>query len=1203
MRKYLFTVVLVFFSLNSFADYESYTNQNVSGQDFSGRSLVRSLWRDATAVETNFSNSDLTNADFESATLTNADFTDAVITGAYFYNTTSKGFTKEQLYSTASYKNKDLSDVGLGYNDLTGWNFAGQTLTNADLSGATLTNANLGFATLTNANLGFATLTNADLSGATLTNVYFESATLTNADLSGATLTNVYFESATLTNADLSGATLTNVYFYFATLTNADFTDAVITGANFGNTTSEGFTKEQLYRTASYKNKDLSGVDLFSNNLTGWNFAGQNLTNASFYSATLTNADFTDAVITGADFYNTTSKGFTKEQLYRTASYKNKDLSGVDLGYNDLTGWNFTDVIITGANFGNTTSKGFTKEQLYSTASYKNKDLSGVGLGYNDLTGWNFTDVIITGACFRNTTSKGFTKEQLYSTASYKNKDLSGVDLSGNDLTGWDFSSQTLTNANFYSATLTNADLSGATLTNANLGFATLTNADLSGATLTNANLGSATLTNADLSGATLTNANLGFATLTNADLSGATLTNANLGFATLTNADLSGATLTNAYFADVIITGADFGSTTSKGFTKEQLYRTASYKNKDLSGVGLSGNDLTGWDFSSQNLTNADFSGARFIGKTSFGNSVSRTSDLSGANFTNADFSGVSGYIYLKGVNTNFTGADFTGTRLYGVSNSSDFNFENANFTNVKDYASANLLFYHANIKGANFTQNITSSLGADYSTFTSALYVTKSYLEHDLSGINFTNCFTYNYGFERVNLNFQNQNLTGANLTNVGRDVQWIKNPQPYDIFMQNIVSCDFRGANLTDAIINGASIAYITSEQLYSTASYKNKNLSGVWFYSLYSNSMSSENVDLTGQNLTKAFLDVSLANFDLTDSIINEVSFGRNSALSKEQLYSTKSYKDKNLQGIGLFFREIDLSGFDFSCQDLTNACFCLAGASPNLLDADFTDAIITNVIFSSYSDPGLFSDSSGFTKEQLYSTKNYKENNLGGIKLVGKIYGWDFRGKDISQMDISNRRNIISTDGTILDFAMASSDDSFSIRKYVSQVATMALDGDSTISAKIDKTASISNSTLTLESDAELEVVENATLVLADGGKIVFEASEGEKSILQIAEGSAFNFADGASIEILLTEDFKTPQTFAVMNWTDVSKITGLENLVKGENIFVESDVAHIWGWSFSVESDGLYISVPEPATYAAIFGALALAFAAYRRRK
>ena len=72
-------------------------------------------------------------------------------------------------------------------------------------------------------------------------------------------------------------------------------------------------------RTAS----KLEGV-----NLTGCSFAGQNLTNAIFGFATLTNADFTGAAVARA-YLGFTS--LTSSQLYSTASYKAKNLAGIEL--------------------------------------------------------------------------------------------------------------------------------------------------------------------------------------------------------------------------------------------------------------------------------------------------------------------------------------------------------------------------------------------------------------------------------------------------------------------------------------------------------------------------------------------------------------------------------------------------------------------------------------------------------------------------------------------------------------------------------------------------------------------------------------------------------------------------------------------------------------------------------------------------------
>ena len=172
------------------------------------------------------------------------------------------GFTKEQFYSTASYKSGDLSGILLWENDLGGWDFGGKNLTDMDFKDAVLTGAN--------------------------------------------------------------------------------FKDAIIAGVNFYGTISKGFTKEQLYSTASYKAGDLSGVEFWYGDVSGWDFKGQNLSGANFVYSILTNADFENAVINMARFNNIDGDGLTKEQLYSTASYKNKDLRGVNFGGINLSGWEYS---------------------------------------------------------------------------------------------------------------------------------------------------------------------------------------------------------------------------------------------------------------------------------------------------------------------------------------------------------------------------------------------------------------------------------------------------------------------------------------------------------------------------------------------------------------------------------------------------------------------------------------------------------------------------------------------------------------------------------------------------------------------------------------------------------------------------------------------------------------------------------------------
>jgi uncharacterized protein YjbI with pentapeptide repeats len=127
-----------------------------------------------------------------------------------------QSLTAAQLYSTASYKMKDLTDITFDNNNLTGWNFADQNLTGASFRNAILTDANL--------------------SHANLAQVFLDNAVLKNANLSQTNLTNIRFNSALdLGNVNLSGADMrgTNDYYYFSattTMTNLIRNDGSIQG-------------------------------------------------------------------------------------------------------------------------------------------------------------------------------------------------------------------------------------------------------------------------------------------------------------------------------------------------------------------------------------------------------------------------------------------------------------------------------------------------------------------------------------------------------------------------------------------------------------------------------------------------------------------------------------------------------------------------------------------------------------------------------------------------------------------------------------------------------------------------------------------------------------------------------------------------------------------------------------------------------------
>jgi uncharacterized protein YjbI with pentapeptide repeats len=371
-----------------------------------------------------------------------------------------------------------------------------------------------------------------NLAGRDLTRAYLIGAEMSGADARGANLTNADMSKAYLANANLSDANLTDAVLDAASLAGANFSGATVRRASirrefvtnvscglFGCTSTTigygGISPAQLATTLDYQARDLTGMDLEGNNFTGANLVDQNLTNVDLHGATLTDANFTGATILGASFgrYTITSGCERKPTIDSCRT---------------------------------------------TTSSF------GTGISF----------------------------AQLSSTASYLARDLSGIDLGGNNLTGGNFSQQNLTGASFLGANLASADFSSANLTQVNLRSATLTSANLSGV---------------DAPGADFSDANL----------SSAVLSGANLSQAILARTSFSSASLTGANLASAVVRGANFTRSVEGvgGISLAQLYSTATYLERDLSGINFTRNDLTGADFAGHTLTTATFSSATLAG------------------------------------------------------------------------------------------------------------------------------------------------------------------------------------------------------------------------------------------------------------------------------------------------------------------------------------------------------------------------------------------------------------------------------------------------------------------------------------------------------------------------------------------------------------------------------------------------------------
>jgi uncharacterized protein YjbI with pentapeptide repeats len=227
-------------------------------------------------------------------------------------------------------------------------------------------------------------------------------------------------------------------------------------------------------------------------------------------------------------------------------------------------------------------------------------------------------------------------------------------------------------------------------------------------------------------------------------------------------------------------------------------------------------------------------------------------------------------------------------------------------------------------------------------------------------------------------------------------------------------NFVAATLTGANLTDTDIRGVNFPRVSVEyfpydgarfggiglaQLYSTASYKAHDLTGI---GLSGNSLDSAN--LTNQNLASAnFFGATITGANLTGAEIRNANFTREyrypnyfGGLTLPQLYSTASYLAHDLSGISLAGN--DLKGANLADQNLADATF--QGAT--LTNADLSRTCLTNASFSAFSYSYHAANLSGahLTRADLANADFSGSDSLDGADLTGA---------DLSHARLTNAR--------------------------------------------------------------------------------------------------------------------------------------------------------------------------------------------------
>jgi uncharacterized protein YjbI with pentapeptide repeats len=668
------------------------------------------------------------------------------------------------------------------------------------------------------------------------------------------------------------------------------------------------------------------------------------------------------------------------------------------------------------------------------------------------------------------------------------------------------------------------------------VGIVWVPTADFSGRNLTRAWLEGASLENVNGRNVNLTNAILRGADLTNADLSGANLRGAVFNTARLNGANLSGAQVRGARFEREYLAVVDscfvIGCSAPKavgygGITPTQLASTASYLAHDLTGINFGGNDFSNLNLAGQNLTSANFTLAKLTG-----------ADLSGAEIRKASFS------------------------RYPISAT----LEDCHYGGCSAWT---------NVIGTGITLD--------------QLYSTKSYLAHDLTGINFggNNLARGNFaGHDLANANFNAATLTDADFTDA-----------------------EVRGAIFAvdiDTPLNGTGITYA---QLSSTASYQAHDLRGI---GLDNNDL--RNWNFVGQNLTNAsFLGAALTEADLSGAEVRGAIFSGNArryryghvysgvvvremiisgtGITPAQLYSTASYQAHDLSGSSFDYNYFP--GANLAGQNLSNARFFGAW----LINANLSQANLTSAAFGANDFPRVGPISAYPTNLDLLPA------DLTGANLSGA----NLTNANFSGLELCNGLDCVTVPGADLTGANLSLADARGANFFLA-----ILDGANTANliqsgghiAGVDLTAGTSLVVRDYDGNppggvapptGPLPIIVDQHFAMSDGGtlRMLFEADAWDSTMsfaagIPVTLGGMLElaFADGTDV------GGQAGRTFRLFDWTGIAPTDSF-------------NVVSPYSWNLSnlyTTGEVTLTAVPEPSAFLLLSSGLAALLATRRAR-
>lgn len=482
--------------------------------------------------------------------------------------------------------------------------------------------------------------------------------------------------------------------------------------------------------------------------------------------------------------------------------------------------------------------------------------------------------------------------------------------------------------------------------------------------------------------------------------------------------------------------------------------------------------------------------------------------------------------------------------------------------------------------------------------------------------------------------NENYDGQDVSGKSFSSSSlKNSSWVGTIATRTYYRDsNLTQSNFTNANLSGADFQRATI---------SGVDFTNANLSGVYF--LYVKGLTDVQLRSASDVTNICLADCDLSIFDLSGlnlsgirldcSELTNVNFKNSNlynAFCEGATFINVNCNNTYING-GRFSRS-NLEGTSFIGADLTAAVM----DNTTLTNVNFTSAILSGVSFSGadFTDVVILGAdlsstvANGFTEAQLKQTLSYKSGNLQGVMFdYNNISKWDFSGQNLQNASFFSSRianvnftgadlrgaeltgtagtpiykNTIMSDGVIKNFSMASADDVLKIRKYVPAT------GGEMINAKISENSTISGgAALTIEQGSVLEIDSGKILSVSDG-EIIFNIDTADAATrILLGENSEIVFGTDSKLTINIDGTISPDgsYTFTLIEAASEAQISGITKENSILNINGSLFDANKWSFAFDSATGSFNINVvPEPAEWAMIFGAVALGFAVYRRRK